>query len=55
MKKRRNQLILSLVSKKRCWNDEITIDFKWSGVQKEEDIALANFIENYKSKLIRRN
>ena len=34
---------------------ENTIDFKWSNVQKEdeEDIALANFIENYKSKLMR--
>ena len=32
-------------------NDENAIDFKWSGVQEEdrEDIALANFIENYKA------
>ena len=34
---------------------ENTTDFRLSGVQEgdEEDIALTNFIENYKSKLMR--
>ena len=34
--------------KTKPYNDENAIDFKWSGVQEEdeEDIALANFIEN---------
>ena len=52
MKKRRNQLILSLLSKKQNYNDENDIDFKWSDVQEEdkEDIAKANFVENNKSK-----
>ena len=38
------------------WNDENAIDFRWSGVQDEdeEDITLANFIENYKGKLMRK-
>ena len=55
MKKRMNQLVLSLLSKKDPYNDENTIDFKWSGVKEEdeEDIALTNFIQNYKSKLMR--
>ena len=32
--------------KYRSWNDENAIDFKWPGVQEEdeEDIALVNFI-----------
>ena len=48
MKKRRNQLILSLLSKKTVpYNYENAIEFRWSGVQEdEEDIALANFIES---------
>ena len=35
-------------TKSWSWNDENAFDFKWSGVQEEdeEDIALANFIEN---------
>ena len=38
MKKRKNQLILSLLSKKTDpYNDENAIDFKWSDVHKEED------------------
>ena len=43
MKKRRNQLILSLLSKKKDpENNENIIDFRWSDVQDdEEDIALA--------------
>ena len=38
------------------WNDENAIDFRWSSVQDEdeEDIILANLIENYKSKLMRK-
>ena len=38
------------------YNDENTIDFKLSNVKEEdlEDIALANFIENCKSKLMRK-
>ena len=37
------------------YNVEYAFDFKWSGVQEEdeEDIILANFIKNYKSKLMR--
>ena len=36
-------------------NNENVIDFRWSDVQEdEEDIALVNFIENYKSKLMRK-
>ena len=37
-------------------NDENAIEFKWLDVQEEdkEDITLANFIENYKSKLMRK-
>ena len=49
MKKRRNQLILSLLNKKQILiNDENAIDFRWSDVteEDEEDIALANFIES---------
>ena len=36
-------------------NNQNAINFRWSGVQDEdeEDIALVNFIENYKSKLMR--
>ena len=46
--KRRNQLILSLLSKTYPYNDENAIDFRWSDVAEEdlEDIALANFIES---------
>ena len=36
------------------WNDQNAIDFRWSGVQDEDDITLANLIENYKSKLMRK-
>ena len=42
-------MIFSLLSKKKDpYNDENAIDFKWPGVQEEdeEDIALVNFIEN---------
>ena len=49
MKKRRNQLILKLLSKKADpYKDENVIDFRWSSVknQDEVDIALANFIES---------
>ena len=55
MKKRRNQLILSLLIK-NAYNDENSIDSKWSDLteENEEDIALANFIESFKkSKLMR--
>ena len=56
MKKKKNQLIFILLRKKDPYNDENAIDFRWSGGQEEdeEDIALANFIENYKSKLMRK-
>ena len=57
MKKRRNQLILSLLIKKDPYNDENSIDSKWSDLieEDEEDIALANFIESLKkSKLMRK-
>ena len=58
MKKRRNQLILSLLIKKTDpYNDENSIESKWSDLteEDEEDIALANFIESLKneSKLMR--
>ena len=57
MKKRRNQLILSLLIKKTDrYNDENSIDSKWSDLteEDEEDIALANFIESLKkNKLMR--
>ena len=34
-------------SKRRSWNDENAIDFKWSDVKEDEkDTALANFIES---------
>ena len=49
MKKRRNQLILSLLIKKTDpYNAENSIDSKWSDLieEDEEDIALANFIES---------
>ena len=48
MKKRRNQLILSLLIKTDPYNDENAIDSKWSDLteENEEDIALANFIES---------
>ena len=52
MKKRRSQLILSLMRRKKDpYNDENAIDFKLTGVKEEdeEDIALVNLIENYKS------
>ena len=46
---------MSLPNKNRSWNDENAIDFKWSDAKEEdeEDITLANLIENYKSKMIR--
>ena len=48
MKKRRNQLILSLLNKTGPFNDENAVDFKWSVAKEEdeEDIALANFNES---------
>ena len=56
MKKRRNQLILSLlIIKKDPYNGENSIDSTWSDLteEDEEDIALANFIESLKkSKLM---
>ena len=51
MKKRRNQLILSLLIKKTDpYNDENSIDSKWSDLTEEDekDIALTNFIESLK-------
>ena len=51
MKKRRNQLILSLLIKKTDpYNDENSIGSKLSDLteEDEEDIALANFIESLK-------
>ena len=53
MKRKRNQLILSLLSKKDPYNDKNAIDFKWSYVQEqdEEDIALANFIESLQKQI----
>ena len=64
MKKRRNQLILSLLNKTDHYNDENAIYFKWSDVKEEdeEDIGLTNFIEslqkqtdeeNFSKKIIR--
>ena len=58
MKKRRNQLILSLLIKKTIpYNDENSIDSKWSDVteEDEEDIALVNFIESLKKSKLMRN
>ena len=46
MKKIRNQLILCLLRKKDPDNDENDIDFRWSDVKEEEDIALTSFIKN---------
>ena len=45
------------LTKSWFWNDENAIDFRRSDVQEEdeEDITLANFIEKYKSKLMRKN
>ena len=58
MKKRRNQLILSLLIKKTDhYNDENSIDSKLSDLteEDEEDVAMANFIESLKkSKLMRK-
>ena len=50
MKKRRSQLILSLLIKKQNYNEENSIDSKWSDLteEDEEDVALANFIESLK-------
>ena len=51
MKKRRNQLILSLLIKKTDhYNDENSIDSKLSDLteEDEEDVAMANFIESLK-------
>ena len=49
MKKRRSQLILSLLRKSDPNNYENVINFRWSDVKEEdeEDIALANFIEGF--------
>ena len=59
MKKKRNQLILSLLNNKKTdpYNDENAIDFRWSDVQEEEeeDIALANFIENLQKQANKEN
>ena len=58
MKKRRNQLILSLLIKKTDpYNDENSIGSKWSDLTEEdkEDIALANFIESLKKRKLMRN
>ena len=58
MKKRRNQLILSLLIKKTDpYNDENSIESKWSDVteEDEEDIALVNFIESLKKSKLMRN
>ena len=55
MKKRRNQLILSLLIK-NPFNDKNSIYSKWLDLteEDEEDIALANFIESLnKNKLMR--
>ena len=43
-------------TKSWSWNYENALDFKWSHVQEEaeEDIALSNFIKNYKSKQMRK-
>ena len=57
MKKRRNQLILSLLIKTNPYNDENVIYSKWSDLteENEEDTALANYIESLKnSKLMRK-
>ena len=50
MKKRRNQLILSLLIKTNPYSDENAVDFKWSGVKEvnEEDNPLNKFIESLK-------
>ena len=58
MKKRRNQLILSLLIKKTdLYNDENSIDSKWSDLieEDEEDIALAYLIESLKKSKLMRN
>ena len=58
MKKRRNQLILSLLIKKTDpSNDENAINFRWSDVKEEdeEDIALANFIESLQKQTDKEN
>ena len=57
MKNRRSQLILSLLIKTDTYNDENSIDSKWSDLteEDEEDIGLANLIESLKkSKLMRK-
>ena len=47
MKKKINHWYWAYWTKIWSWNYENVIDFRWSGVQEdEEDIALANFIEN---------
>ena len=52
MKKRRNQLILSLLIKTNPYNDKYYIDSKWSDLteENEEDTALANYIKSLKKK-----
>ena len=47
MKKRSIKLILSLLREKTDpYNDKNAIEFRWSGVKEEEDIAMANFNES---------
>ena len=49
MKKReRINWYLVYLTKRSSLNDENTIEFRWSGVQEEdeEDIVLANFVES---------
>ena len=55
MKKRRSQLS-STEEKADPENYENSIYFRWSGVQEKdgEDIAMINFIENYKNKIMRK-
>ena len=56
MKKRKINWYLNYWTKSSSWNDENVNDFWWSDVQEddEEDIVFANFIENYKNKLMRK-
>ena len=57
MKKRRCQLILSLLKKSGPNNDENAIDFKWSDVKEEdeEDFTKANFIESLQKQTDKQN
>ena len=56
MEKRRSQLILNLLSKKDPYNDENDINFRLSDIKEEneEDIGLANFLRDCKSKMTRK-